>query len=241
MPFSYFDGLSRKNKRIYAASDGVASVPLPKEALTALAAKVRRLHGALGAATQQGTQEAAREIARVVAEALSVPTPRVRVHPVRPRGAYGELHGLYTRWEDGRARIEVWMRTAVNEQPVAFRTFLRTLAHELVHHLDYELLDLGDSFHTEGFFRRESSLTNQLLAATPPSGKRRAPRDEPPPGETREEKLARLRARLGAPVVPPEERSARARKPEERPARAPKRRRAKVSSRQLALEFDATP
>jgi hypothetical protein len=46
---------------------------------------------------------------------------------------------------------------------VAFRTFLRTLLHEIVHHLDYELLKLADSFHTEGFFRRESSLFRQIV------------------------------------------------------------------------------
>ena len=46
---------------------------------------------------------------------------------------------------------------------VAFRTFLRTLLHELGHHLDYEYLRLAESFHTEGFFRRESSLFRQLV------------------------------------------------------------------------------
>jgi hypothetical protein len=53
---------------------------------------------------------------------------------------------------------------------VAFRTFLRTLLHEIGHHLDYEYLKLADSFHTEGFFRRESSLFTQLVPATPPDG-----------------------------------------------------------------------
>jgi hypothetical protein len=55
------------------------------------------------------------------------------------------------------------MRTARRKRVVAFRTFLRTLLHELGHHLDYELLDLADSFHTEGFFQRESSLFKQLV------------------------------------------------------------------------------
>jgi len=54
------------------------------------------------------------------------------------------------------------MRTAQRRQIVAFRTFLRTLLHELCHHLDYELLKLTESFHTEGFYQRESSLLNQL-------------------------------------------------------------------------------
>lgn len=55
------------------------------------------------------------------------------------------------------------MRTARQRRVVAFRTFLRTLLHELCHHLDYQLLRLPDSFHTEGFYKRESSLFHQLM------------------------------------------------------------------------------
>ena len=55
------------------------------------------------------------------------------------------------------------MRTAHRRQVVAFRTFLRTLLHEVCHHLDYDLLRLPDSFHTEGFYKRESSLLKQIL------------------------------------------------------------------------------
>ena len=46
---------------------------------------------------------------------------------------------------------------------VAFRTFLRTLLHEMGHHLDYTLLKLGDSLHTQGFYQRESHLFHQLV------------------------------------------------------------------------------
>jgi hypothetical protein len=56
----------------------------------------------------------------------------------------------------------VWMRTAAFGRVVAFRTFLRTLIHELCHHLDFTYLELPHSFHTEGFFKRESSLVHQL-------------------------------------------------------------------------------
>jgi len=55
------------------------------------------------------------------------------------------------------------MRTAQRHQVVTFRTFFRTLIHELCHHLDYELLRLPESFHTEGFYKRESSIVHQLL------------------------------------------------------------------------------
>jgi uncharacterized damage-inducible protein DinB len=55
------------------------------------------------------------------------------------------------------------MRTAQQKRVVAFRTFLRTLLHEIGHHVDYTRLRLGDSFHTQGFYQRESSLFHQLV------------------------------------------------------------------------------
>ena len=59
------------------------------------------------------------------------------------------------------------MRTAQRRQVVRFRTFFRTLLHELCHHLDYELFRWPDSFHTEGFYQRETSLLKQLLPPEP--------------------------------------------------------------------------
>jgi hypothetical protein len=58
----------------------------------------------------------------------------------------------------------VWMRTAAKQQVVAFKSFLRTVVHELAHHLDYELFALEETYHTEGFYKRESSLANALFA-----------------------------------------------------------------------------
>src|SRR5687768_15226100 len=94
---------------------------------------------------------------------LGVEPVDVGVLAVRPTLRSAELHGLYTRDDDRRPRIRVWMRTVRYKRVVAFRTFLRTLLHEVCHHLDYTLLGLPDSFHTEGFFKRESSLFYQLV------------------------------------------------------------------------------
>jgi hypothetical protein len=63
------------------------------------------------------------------------------------------------------ARISVWMRTARKRQVVAFKSFLRTVCHEVCHHLDYELFALEETFHTDGFYKRESSLANALIAS----------------------------------------------------------------------------
>ena len=68
------------------------------------------------------------------------------------------------------ARITVWMRTAARKDVVAFKTFLRTLIHELCHHLDYELYKMPETFHTEGFYKRESTLVNALLRAESTAG-----------------------------------------------------------------------
>jgi hypothetical protein len=72
-----------------------------------------------------------------------------------------------------RPRSPCGCAPAQRKQVVAFRTFLRTLVHELCHHLDYELFKLAETFHTEGFYKRESSLVNQL--AGPPPKRRRLP------------------------------------------------------------------
>ncbi len=97
-------------------------------------------------------------------EVLEVRPLRIKVLSRRPSTSTSELHGLYEPAETRTpAVITLWMRTAHHRRVVAFRTFLRTLLHELCHHLDYELLELEDSFHTEGFFKRESSLFKQLV------------------------------------------------------------------------------
>jgi hypothetical protein len=55
------------------------------------------------------------------------------------------------------------MRTLRHKLVVAFRMFLSTLLHELTHHLNYVWLPLADSFHTEGFFKRESTLFQKIV------------------------------------------------------------------------------
>lgn len=88
---------------------------------------------------------------------------RVKVLAKRPAKSWGELHGLYEAEEGVLTVITVWMRTAKRRQVVAFKTFLRTLLHEFIHHLDFTLYRLKDSFHTEGFYKRESNLLKTLL------------------------------------------------------------------------------
>jgi len=168
MPFAYYARLSAAQKRIYRASDGIPVVELPAaEALRPLVAELERR---LATDDRRGVEAAGQELASAVCQRLGAPAVTVRVLAARPSGDYGELHGLYDP-AFSPPRITVWMRTAAKRQVVAFRSFLRTLVHELLHHLDYEVYRFAETFHTEGFFKRESSLTRQLLgepAAEPP-------------------------------------------------------------------------
>jgi hypothetical protein len=161
MPFAYYDRLSARDRAVYRRSDAVTSLVLPSPAdLVPLVADLRRC---LEGEQRREVETAAAALAAGLARQLELPPVRVEVLAVRPSADWGELHGLYTR-EDGRPpRIQLWMRTAHHKRLVAFRTFLRTLLHEVGHHVDYERLRLADSFHTEGFFRRESSLFKQIV------------------------------------------------------------------------------
>ncbi|HEY2817991.1 MAG TPA: hypothetical protein VGK44_12770 [Casimicrobiaceae bacterium] len=164
MRFAYYDRLSAPRKRVYRQSDAIESIGLPRD--VAAGPMVARLRAALIAENRVGVQAACQSLIDALVDGYKVPPIRMRVLAQRPSGDYGELHGLYEP-EEGRtqARITVWMRTASRRQVVAFKTFLRTLTHELCHHLDYELFALEETFHTEGFYKRESSLANALLAA----------------------------------------------------------------------------
>jgi hypothetical protein len=169
--FGYYDRLSAKQKAIYRKSDAIGSVAVPDPA--ALATLVAELDRSLSSGKRLATAKAASALVLALCGQLAVPTVRITVRNVRPEISGGELHGLYTFAEKGSTpTIEVWMKTAAHERVVRFRTFLRTLLHEVVHHLDVTMLGFEDSFHTEGFFRRESSLVRQLLPGPRPKAEK---------------------------------------------------------------------
>jgi phage shock protein PspC (stress-responsive transcriptional regulator) len=162
MPFAYYDKLSAHDKTIYRLSDSISIIEVPD--VEGLRPLVAAIGVALNADDRRGVQAAAAGLCDGFAERLGVPPVKVEVLAVRPTLRAAELHGLYTYGPGRPPRIRVWMRTVHYKRVVAFRTFLRTLLHELCHHLDYRYLKLADSFHTEGFFRRESSLFRQLVS-----------------------------------------------------------------------------
>jgi hypothetical protein len=163
MPFAYYAKLSSARQRIYRKSDSIARLDLPSGVNAG--ARVARIRDALSRDDPTAVQAASQSLMEALIDGYGVPRIRVRVLAQRPADESGELHGLYEPEDEGKpALITVWMRTAARRNVVAFKTFLRTLVHELCHHLDYELFKLPETFHTEGFYKRESMLANALFA-----------------------------------------------------------------------------
>jgi hypothetical protein len=163
MRFSYYDKLSPARQRIYRKSDAIATLGLPPG--LALGAMVNAIGEGLRRDRRTDVQAACQSLIDALTTGYRVPAVRVRVLATRPADGAGELHGYYEPEDEGKlARIDVWMRTAQKKNVVAFKTFLRTLIHELCHHLDYDLFALEETLHTEGFYKRESTLVAALLA-----------------------------------------------------------------------------
>ncbi len=160
--------LTRPQRKTYDRSNAIPSLPLRVSRRLARAASLLpvALKGDYPDAAERKRKVAkvAQVICDEICRSMKVSPLRVVVKGVRPSDDSAEYHGLYVS-EGQSHEITVWMYTAKRKQVVAPRTLLRTLLHEVAHHLDYTKLDLDDSFHTDGFFKRESSLVGQVERA----------------------------------------------------------------------------
>jgi len=157
MGSDWWKRLPAEERREYERSNAITEVPLPPH--EGYSRVITTLSEALGAEDAEEVQRVSNVLVRGICRALKTGRAVVRIASGRPHNDRGELHGLYEPCEEGGvAHITVWMRTAKRGEVVAPRTFLRTLLHEVGHHLDMELFDLPQSHHSRGFYRRESSL-----------------------------------------------------------------------------------
>ena len=162
MVFDYYNRLSARKQSVYRQSDAIIAVELPDAEV--LQPPALALVDALKSENRTIVQRLSRQVTDGIIGQLKVPPVRIQVLAVRPSDDWGELHGLYLPDEDGKtAKIQLWMRTAKHKRVVAFKSYLRTLLHEICHHLDYEWYKFPETFHTEGFYQRESSLFHQLV------------------------------------------------------------------------------
>lgn len=78
----------------------------------------------------------------------------------RPSKERGQLFGFYL---PSHHKIVIYNTTAKTCKPTAIKTFFDTLIHEFMHHYDYQVLKLEDSFHTTGFYKRIDDLKKKLI------------------------------------------------------------------------------
>ena len=165
MVFSFYERLTARQQSIYRQSDDIKYLRL--KTVDKLQLDAKKLGEILESEQLGDVQLICQQIANEIISQIKAPPVNVEVLSVRPSDDWGELHGLYLPEDDGEtAKIQVWMRTAKHKRVVAFKSFLRTLLHELCHHLDYEHFGFPETFHTEGFYSRESSLFKQIFVAT---------------------------------------------------------------------------
>ncbi len=162
MPFSYYNKLNAKEKQVYRISQTVALPRIPDN--YRLGFIVSSIKDSLRKEERERVEFFCEKLLINLCEIMGVPFVKVKILRERPANSYGELHGIYYPQRGILpAMIMVWMRTSKRKKVVAPRTFMRTLLHEFCHHLDYELYKLPYSFHTEGFYRRESDLLYQIM------------------------------------------------------------------------------
>jgi hypothetical protein len=188
---AFYHRLPLQAQRRYLASDVIDRFPLTPSpaAFTMVANLMRALEGGAPSIVQRASQGLLNEVCRL----LGVRPVRIEVRSVRPHNSRGELHGLFyprapirktttavgsrtAASPPGDPLIVLWMRTAQRHDVVKPRTFLRTLMHELGHYLDYAYLKLADSYHSGGFYQRESFLVRTLCPADSP---RTPPKEHP--------------------------------------------------------------
>ncbi|OUU80054.1 MAG: hypothetical protein CBC38_01270 [Gammaproteobacteria bacterium TMED78] len=164
MPFSYYKNLNTKEKSIYRQSDKIREIKLKN--IMSLRESITNIKIFLEKEDKVKLEKKIKFFLDQITDSLEIQKINIKILSSRPSNNWGELHGLYEQAEGRKkAKITLWMKTAKRKQVIAFKTFIRTLVHEISHHLDYCFFDLPDSFHTEGFFYRESSIYKQLVKA----------------------------------------------------------------------------
>ncbi len=156
------------------------------------AAEERKLTRRLIASTSAYEREVlGQKLLDDICRALKISRTRLRVsderQPHKLRG--GKLaYKLYGAYYCASEMIEIANLTSIREQVVAGKTFLDTLIHELMHHIDRQFLRIPSTPHSPGFYARIEDLKAKLM--------RKKGKEEPSPQETAWQRPKDLKAAL---------------------------------------------
>ena len=139
----------------------------------------RELTSRLIASTSAREREAlGQNLLDEICRSLKIPRARLRVfeerQPHKLRG--GKLaYKLYGVYRCDSAVIEIANLTSIRKQIVAGKTFLDTLIHELMHHIDRKFLRIPSTPHSPGFYARIEDLKTKLMRGR--GGERASPQE----------------------------------------------------------------
>jgi hypothetical protein len=160
------DSPPRKSRQGFLESDRIKTLDLPRNANLLEIAK--RLESAMKAESISDVRSACAEFLVIASGFYKVPNCGIRVLAARPpRVRENWSTELFGDYSPESMLIRVWMRTAVRKEVTSFGTFLSTLTHEFVHHLDFKLFGFTDSWHTRGFFERAAVLYHHAQNTAP--------------------------------------------------------------------------
>lgn len=143
------------------------------------ASRERELTGKLIASTTAKEREAlGQKLLDEICRSLKIPRAHLRVfaerQPHKLRG--GKLaYKLYGVYRCDSAVIEIANLTSIRKQVVAGKTFLDTLIHELMHHIDRKFLRIPSTPHSPGFYARIEDMKTKLMRMK--GGERTSPQE----------------------------------------------------------------
>ena len=143
--------------RQFAESDALATLALPGD--DGLPVLSRAIETAMKSGKTTVVRQACAGFAAAASGFYGVRTPGIRVLASRPiRVREGWATELFGDYDPEILLIRLWMRTAVQKRVTSFGTFLSTLCHEFIHHLDCQSFKFSDTPHTRGFYVRTAML-----------------------------------------------------------------------------------
>jgi len=130
---------------------------LPSQLAASLARELLDIHPELRGPLSQ-------QLLDLLATELRVSPVKLRFknEPQKHRRKNGRLTYKEYAFYESDGTITIFNITAVRRQYLAPKSYLDTLIHEFLHHLDYELLKLQHTYHTKGFYSRLGDLMAKL-------------------------------------------------------------------------------
>lgn len=157
---------TKAQKSDYYVSNTSKIAPVPEDLLIQVHRIIKRLAAALAGSNDNEINQKSNELISNLTNLYHLPKIKIYTGGKRIANQNRQILGVHRTRDQGkktqRSSISVYSRTAKRHQYVKPKTFIRTLVHELIHHYDRYELKLTHEYHTRGFYKRVTTIYNQL-------------------------------------------------------------------------------